>query len=82
MFTTADKPGALVAVLSVFDAAGVNLTHIDKRPSGRVNWDYKFFIDAEGHSDDERLAKVIDEARSHCKELTELGSYPASRRVL
>ncbi len=82
MFTTADKPGALVAVLSVFDKAGVNLTHIDKRPSGRVNWDYKFFIDAQGHRDDPEFAQVIEEARSHCKELTELGSYPASQRVL
>lgn len=82
MFTTADKPGALVAVLSVFDNAGVNLTHIDKRPSGRVNWDYTFFIDAQGHRDDPKLAQVIEDARSHCKELTELGSYPASQRVL
>lgn len=82
MFTTADKPGALVDVLSVFHKAGVNLTHIDKRPSGRVNWDYQFFIDAEGHRDETTFAAVIEKARSHCKELTELGSYPASQRVL
>ncbi|MEM1070130.1 MAG: chorismate mutase [Planctomycetota bacterium] len=82
MFTTTDKSGALVAVLSVFDNAGINLTHIDKRPSGRLNWEYKFFIDAQGHRDDPSFASVIDDARSHCRELTELGSYPVSRRVL
>lgn len=82
MFTTTDRPGALVDVLSVFHRAGVNLTHIDKRPSGRVNWDYKFFIDASGHRDNAQFAQVIGEARAHCKELTVLGSYPASQRVL
>ena len=82
MFTTADKSGALVKVLSVFDKAGINLTHIDKRPSGRQNWEYKFFIDAQGHRNDPRFAEVLTEARDHCSELTELGSYPASRRVL
>ncbi len=82
MFTTPDRPGALVDVLGVFQRAGVNLTHIDKRPSGRVNWEYKFFIDAAGHRDDASFAQVIGEARAHCKELTVLGSYPASQRVL
>ncbi|MBL8890098.1 MAG: prephenate dehydratase [Planctomycetaceae bacterium] len=82
MFVTADRPGALVDVLAVFKRAGVNLTHIDKRPSGRVNWEYKFFVDAAGHSADPKFAEIVGEARAHCKELTVLGSYPASRRVL
>lgn len=82
MFNTADKPGALVEVLSVFDRAGVNLTHIDKRPSGRVNWEYTFFVDAQGHVDDPPLAHAVEEARSHCRELTVLGSFPRSRRIL
>lgn len=82
MFTTADQPGALVDVLAIFQRAGINLTHIDKRPSGRVNWDYKFFIDSEGHRDDPQFAAAVKEARQHCQELTQLGSYPASQRVL
>jgi chorismate mutase/prephenate dehydratase len=82
MFIAADKPGALVSVLSVFDRAGINLTHIDKRPSGRTNWSYTFFIDAQGYRDDGVMAEAITEARSHCQELTVLGSYPRSRRIL
>jgi chorismate mutase/prephenate dehydratase len=82
MFTTPDKPGALVAVLSVFDRAGINLTHIDKRPSGRSNWEYTFFIDAEGHIDDPWLSAGITQARGHCRELKVLGSYPRSVRIL
>ncbi len=82
MFTTADKPGALVSVLQVFDRAGINLSHIDKRPSGQNNWAYTFFIDAQGHRDDPLMAGAIKEAEGHCRELTVLGSYPRSKRIL
>lgn len=82
MFNTADKPGALVGVLAVFDKAGINLTHIDKRPSGRNNWQYTFFIDAQGHRDDPPVAAAIKEAATHCRDLTVLGSYPRSKRIL
>lgn len=82
MFTTDDQPGALVNVLSVFDKAGINLSHIDKRPSGRVNWEYQFFIDAVGHCDDDDFRATVDQAAEHCKDLKILGSYPQSKRVL
>ncbi len=82
MFTTLNKPGALVSVLTVFQRARINLTHIDKRPGGRNNWQYTFFIDAQGHHADPRMARAIGAARRHCKELVVLGSYPRSKRAL
>ena len=82
MFQTADKPGALVDVLSVFQAAGINLSHIDKRPSGRTNWEYTFFIDAQGHRDEADMAGAISRAGAHCKHLSVLGSYPRAKRIL
>lgn len=82
MFTTNNEPGALVNVLSVFQRAGINLTHIDKRPSGRVNWQYTFFVDAEGHIDDAWFASAVAQARGLCRELHVLGSYPKSKRIL
>lgn len=82
MFTTPDKPGALVSVLRVFQDAEINLSHIDKRPSGRTNWEYTFFIDALGHRDSERMAKAIETAAAICSDLVVLGSYPRSQRVL
>lgn len=82
MFNTIDKHGALVSVLSVFDKAGINLTHIDKRPSGRDNWQYTFFVDAQGHQDDPTMAEALAEASQHCRELIVLGSFPRSRRIL
>ncbi len=82
MFVTADKPGALVDVLTVFRDASINLSHIDKRPSGRTNWEYTFFIDCEGHAKDPAMAGAVEEARSHCLSLKVLGSYPRAQRIL
>jgi len=76
MFTTAHKPGALAEVLDVFKENGINLTDIEKRPSKKVNWEYYFFIDAQGHQDDPGMLQAIVEARTHCLQLTVLGSYP------
>ncbi len=82
MFTTAHKPGALAEVLDVFKENGINLTDIEKRPSKKVNWEYYFFIDAEGHQDDPKMQAAIEEARQHCLQLTVLGSYPRATEVL
>ncbi len=81
-FVTADKAGALVDVLTVFRDAQVNLSHIDKRPSGRTNWDYTFFIDCAAHRSDPAMAAAIEAARSHCVSLKVLGSYPRAKRIL
>ncbi|MBK7404080.1 MAG: prephenate dehydratase [Phycisphaerales bacterium] len=82
MFNTADKPGALVDVLLVFKQAGINLSHIDKRPSGTTNWEYTFFVDLAGHRDDPAVGAALEEAATHCKELIVLGSYPRAKRIL
>ncbi|WNG35583.1 chorismate mutase [Archangium violaceum] len=82
MFTTEDKPGALATVLGIFQEAGINLSHIDKRPQGRERWTYTFFVDALGHREDPAMAAAIEKVKTHCRELFILGSYPRSRRIL
>ena len=81
-FVTEDKHGALVEVLQSFHNAGVNLSHIDKRPSGRENWNYTFYIDANGHRDDPEMKTALKDAKVHCKEIHVLGSFPRSQRIL
>ena len=82
MFRTGHAPGALVEVLQVLASASLNLTHIDKRPSGRENWSYAFFVDLEGHRDDPAVAEGLKKAEAVCEELVILGSYPRAQRVL
>jgi chorismate mutase/prephenate dehydratase len=82
LFTTEHKPGALARVIDAFSRHGVNLTHIDKRPSRRVNWEYCFFLDCEGHTENPAVTAALDGARTHCIQLTVLGSFPRARSAL
>jgi len=82
MFTTAHKPGALADVLDVLRDHGLNLTHIDKRPSQQVNWEYNFFADFLGHQSQPQVAKAIEAVRGHCLQLNVLGSFPRATEVL
>jgi len=82
MFTTKHEPGALVDVLAAFRDNGINLSHIDKRPSGRTNWDYTFYIDADAHRDTDGLQSAVKHASTFCKSIEILGSYPKAGQVL
>ena len=82
MFTTEHKAGALTEVLDIFRDYGLNLTHIDKRPSQRANWEYIFFVDLIGHASDPNVIEAIEKSKSHCLQMTLLGSYPRAVEVL
>lgn len=82
MFAIDHKAGALTGVLDVFRDYGLNLMHIDKRPSKKINWEYCFFVDLLGHKQDKNVQKAIDQASQHCHSLTILGSFPRAQEVL
>jgi chorismate mutase/prephenate dehydratase len=77
-FALRDEPGALRRALELFDAAGINLTRIESRPSRREAWEYVFLIDVEGHRDDDGVARAVRELGERCESVTLLGSYPRS----
>lgn len=71
-----NKPGALFELLDPFRRAGISLTRIDTRPSRTEKWAYVFFIEFEGHLQDEGLAAVVSELEEQSILLKPLGSYP------
>ncbi len=76
MFSIKDRVGALHAMLQPFKKHGINLTKIESRPSRRKAWDYYFFVDMEGHYQDEEMKKALKELEKGCRYLKILGSYP------
>jgi chorismate mutase/prephenate dehydratase len=76
MFSIKDRVGALHDMLVVFKKHHLNLTKIESRPSKKRAWDYYFFIDLEGHTENPRLKCALKELENKCKFLKVLGSYP------
>ncbi len=70
------KPGALVAALEVFRAYRLNMTLIESRPSAKATFEYVFFIDIEGHSQEDLVARALADLRTVCVWVQVLGSYP------
>ena len=77
MLSVKDKVGALYDLLRPFASHGTNLTKIESRPSRRKAWEYIFFIDLEGHVDEDRVKRALDDIKPRCLFLKILGSYPA-----
>ncbi|MFK8012382.1 MAG: prephenate dehydratase [Marinicellaceae bacterium] len=73
-----DQPGALYHILKPLSECGVSMTRIESRPSKLGKWDYVFFIDVDGHKDDQNLAKALRLLERITTQLKVLGSYPKS----
>ena len=71
---TDDKPGGLVEFLQTFQAQKVNLTKIESRPTKERGFQSIFYMDFEGHIDDENVQKVIEENKDRY-DIKWLGSY-------
>ena len=71
-----DRAGALLEILAPFAKHQISLTSIETRPALPEKWAYVFFIDLEGHIDQDNVAAALDEIRPIVKELRVLGSYP------
>ena len=71
-----NKPGALHRLLQPFAKHNVSMTRIESRPSHSANWEYVFFLDLEGHIEDQALKLALDELRRDSDLVNVLGSYP------
>ena len=80
LFSVRDQPGALWEVLGVFRKYNLNLSKIESRPSRTKAWEYVFFADIEGHTEDEAVKAALDEIEETCVSLKNLGSYPKASK--
>ena len=71
-----NKPGSLFGLLKPLAERGISMSNIESRPSRRGVWDYVFFIDIDGHRDDDRVRDAIAEINNVSAMVTILGSYP------
>ncbi len=79
MFVTTHIPGALFQVLEPIARANINMLKLESRPAKYENWNYVFFVDLEGHVEEEAVKTTLAEMRGVCQFLKILGSYPMAK---
>ena len=82
MFCVQDRVGALYSALEPFSRLKLSMSKIESRPSKRKNWEYFFFVDIEGHCDDQLVKDAIADLEKHCTFVKVLGSYPKTEAVV
>lgn len=76
MFSIKDEAGSLLKVLQLFGRNKINLSKIQSRPLRDRPWEYLFYVDLEGHTDDSAIQKSLASLKKMCLFLRVLGSYP------
>lgn len=79
ILTTRHVPGALHAALGELAGRNINMTKIESRPRRNRPWHYLFYVDFEGHEEDESVREALLGILRHASFLKVLGSYPAAQ---
>lgn len=79
IFSIKHEPGALFRIIEKFHKCGVNLTKIESRPKKSTPWEYNFYVDFEGHEEDNLIQDMLKQMKNDSTFLKILGSYPAAK---
>lgn len=75
VFTTANIPGALFRSMACFALRDINLTKIESRPLRGKPWEYLFYVDLIGRSEDKNVQNALGNLQEMTDFLKILGSY-------
>ncbi len=76
VFSTDNKPGSLYRVLDIFSLWDINMTRIESRPSKNALGQYIFFIDIDGHIDNQDVFDALTMIKRKTSFYKFIGSYP------
>ncbi len=78
LFSVSHTPGALVKALQVFSDLDINLSCISSFPSRTRHWSYDFYMDFQGHWQDDNVETCLSRLAACTTYVKVLGSYPAA----
>ena len=79
LFKLKSKPAALYQSLGGFAINGINLTKLQSYPEKNSFSSYFFLCDLDGHIDDSKVQKSLEELDLHCEDFHVLGVFPADK---
>ncbi len=78
IFATPHSPGALYGCLGEFATRSINLVKLESRPRRNRPWQYVFYLDFEGHWQDECCSQALLGLLNRAAFVKLLGSFPAA----
>ena len=79
LFKLKSKPAALYQSLGGFAINGVNLTKLQSYPEKNSFESFFFFCDLDGHIEDPKVQKSLEELGLHCQDFHVLGVFEADK---
>ncbi len=77
VFTVQNESGSLAKALNIIGAHGFNLRNLRSRPMKDLQWNYYFYLEAEGNVHTENGRDLLRELSAVCAKLRLIGSYYA-----
>lgn len=78
VFTVQNEAGALAQTLNIIGAHGFNMRNLRSRPMKDLQWNYFFYIEAEGNINTENGRDMLRELSAICAKLKLVGTYYAN----
>lgn len=75
MFTVKNEAGSLAKAISIIGKYGYNMTALRSRPLKKHSWQYYFYIEIDGTTDNEDGKKMISELNKVCDKLKIAGTF-------
>jgi prephenate dehydratase/chorismate mutase len=75
VFAIRHEPGSLFSVVRILAERGINLTKLESRPTKKTPWEYVFFVDFEGHAEEEQVKEVLKQVEEKTLFMKVFGSY-------
>lgn len=81
MFTVKHAAGTLAGAIGVIAEYGINMKVIRSRPSKEKNWQYYFYVEAEGDAYSEHTKQMLKKMKTVCHNVKILGKYTFGQRL-
>ncbi len=75
VFTVQNKAGSLAKTLNIIGAHGFNMRSLRSRPMKDLQWNYYFYVEAEGNVNCENGSDMLRELSAICAQLKLVGTY-------
>src|SRR3954454_21860304 len=80
VFAVENSPGMLFRAMACFALRDINLTKIESRPNTGKPWEYMFYVDILGRTDDDKVQRALSQLEEISSFSRILGSYGPQER--